>query len=173
MFRDRMIHGERFSHGPRRASSFHKGDLKYIILDLLKERPRHGYDIIIELEEKSHGFYKPSPGVIYPTLQLLEEMGHSESTVQEGKRVYSITKEGDEFLSKKSDIANNVRSHMKHEWDFEGKGKAVMVIQEYQAMESLLSSGFKSMDDDKAEKIHQILSQASQEIESILQESDK
>jgi len=173
MFRDRSFHGEHFPRGPRRGSSFQKGDLKYIILDLLKEKPRHGYDIIIELEEKSHGLYKPSPGVIYPTLQLLEEMGYTNSTVQEGKRVYSITDEGDEFLAKKNDIAEGVRSHMKHEWDFEHKGKVVMVMQEVQAMNDLLGRRFQNMDEDKAEKIHRILSEASQKIESILQESDK
>ena len=167
MFRDRSYHGERFSRGPRRGSSFQKGDLKYIILDLLKERPRHGYDIIIELEEKSHGLYKPSPGVIYPTLQLLEEMGYTNSTIQEGKRVYSITDEGDEFLVKKSDIADGVRSHMKHEWDFKNKSKAVTVMQEVRAMNDLLGRGFQSMDDRQAEKILQILSKASKEKTSV------
>lgn len=170
MFRDRMFHEERFFRGSRRGTSFQKGDLKYVILDLLKEKPRHGYDIIRELEELSYGFYKPSPGVIYPTLQMLEEMGYASSTEQEGKRVYSITEEGLKFLENQSNIADGVRRQMKHKWSFKNIGRMVMVMREYHALEDLLGSGFRSLDADKAEQIRQILSRAYQEIESVLQE---
>ncbi|MGB6873523.1 MAG: PadR family transcriptional regulator [Dehalococcoidia bacterium] len=170
MFRDRIFHEERFFRSSRRGTCFHKGDLKYVILDLLKDKPRHGYDIIRELEEQSYGFYKPSPGVIYPTLQMLEEMGYASSAEQEGKKVYSITEEGLKFLTNQSNIANDVRRQMKHKWSFKSIGKMVMVMKEYHALEHLLSLGFRSMDADKAEQIRQILSQAYQEIESVLQE---
>jgi DNA-binding PadR family transcriptional regulator len=83
MFHKNTFKGERFFRSRRRESSFQKGDLKYILLDLIKDKPRHGYEIISELEERSHGFYKPSPGVIYPTLQMLEEMGYASSAEQE------------------------------------------------------------------------------------------
>jgi len=170
MFIGRMFHEERFFRGSRRGTSFHKGDLKYIILDLLKDKPRHGYDIIRELEEQSYGFYKPSPGVIYPTLQMLEEMGYASSNEQEGKKIYSITEEGLKFLTNQSNIADGVRRQMKHKWSFKSIGKMVMVMKEYHALEHLLSLGFRSLDADKAEQIRQILSQAYQEIESVLQE---
>jgi len=104
MFRDRIFNEERFFRGSRRRSSFQKGDLKYIILDLIKDKPRHGYDIIRELEEQSYGLYKPSPGVIYPTLQMLEEMGYASSTEQEGKKVYSVTEDGLQFLAKQKEF---------------------------------------------------------------------
>jgi DNA-binding PadR family transcriptional regulator len=136
----------------------------------LKDKPRHGYDIIRELEERSYGFYKPSPGVIYPTLQMLEEMGYASSTEQEGKKVYSITEGGLKFLTNQSDIADDVRRQMKHKWSFKNIGKMIMVMKEYHALEDLLSQGFRSLDADKAEQIRQILSQAYQEIESVLQE---
>jgi len=139
-------------------------------LDLLKDKPRHGYDIIRELEEQSYGFYKPSPGVIYPTLQMLEEMGYASSNEQEGKKVYSITEEGLKFLANQSNIADGVRRQMKHKWSFKNIGKMVMVMKEYHALENLLGSSFRSLDADKAEQIRQILSQAYQEIESVLQE---
>jgi len=170
MFRGRIFHEERFFRGSRRWTSFQKGDLKYVILDLLKDRPRHGYDIIRELEELSYGFYKPSPGVIYPTLQMLEEMGYASSNEQEGKRVYSITEAGLKFLANQSDIADGVRRHMKHKWSFKNIGRMVMVMREYHALEDLLGRGFRSLDADKAEQVRQILSQAYQEIESVLQE---
>jgi len=170
MFRDRMFHEERFFRGSRRWASFQKGDLKYVILDLLKDKPRHGYDIIRELEELSYGFYKPSPGVIYPTLQMLEEMGYASSTEQEGKRVYSITEEGLKFLEDQSNIANGVRRQMKHKWSFKNIGRMITVMKEFHALENLLGDSFRKMDADKAEQIRQVLSQAYQAIESVLQE---
>jgi len=168
MFRDRIFHEERFFRSSRRWAAFQKGDLKYIILDLLKDKPRHGYDIIRELEEQSYGFYKPSPGVIYPTLQMLQEMGYASSTEQEGKKVYSITEEGLKFLANQSDIADGVRRQMKHKWSFKNIGRMAMIMKKYHELEELLESGFRSLDADKAEQIRQILYQAYQEIESVL-----
>jgi DNA-binding PadR family transcriptional regulator len=136
----------------------------------LKDKPRHGYDIIRELEEQSYGFYKPSPGVIYPTLQMLEEMGYASSNEQEGKRVYSITEEGLKFLENQSNIADDVRRQMKHKWSFKNIGRMAMIMREYHALEDLLGRGFRSLDADKVEQIRQILSRAYQEIESVLQE---
>ena len=54
---------------------FEQGDLRFVILSLLEEKPRHGYEIIKALEERFGGTYAPSPGVVYPTLQLLEDQG--------------------------------------------------------------------------------------------------
>jgi DNA-binding PadR family transcriptional regulator len=170
MFRDRIFHEERFFRGSRRGTSFHKGDLKYVILDLLKDKPRHGYDIIRELEGLSYGFYKPSPGVIYPTLQMLEEMGYASSAEQEGKKVYSITEEGLKFLENQSNIANGVRRQMKNKWGFKNIGRMIMVMREYHALEDLLGNSFRRLDADKAEQVRQILSQAYQAIESVLEE---
>ncbi len=170
MFRDRKFRGERFFGGSRRASSFHKGDLKYIILDLLKDKPRHGYDIIRELEEQSFGFYKPSPGVVYPTLQMLEEMGYAFSVEQEGKKVYTITEDGRQFLAKQKGVANGVRSKMKRGWSFKNIGRMVMVMKEYHDLEGLLQRGFRSGDADKAQRVRDVLTQAYESIESILEE---
>ena len=83
----------------RMGRVFEQGDLKYVILRLLDEKPRHGYEIIKALEEKSGGAYSPSPGTVYPTLTMLEEMGYARSTGEEGgKRVYEITPEGKKYL---------------------------------------------------------------------------
>ena len=170
MFRGRMFHEERFFRSSRRWTAFHKGDLKYVVLDLLKDKPRHGYDIIRELEEQSYGFYKPSPGVIYPTLQMLQEMGYASFTEQEGKKVYSITEDGLKFLANQSDIADGVRRQMKHKWSFKNIGRMAMIMREYHELEELLDSSFRKLDADKAEQIRQILSRAYQEIESVLRE---
>lgn len=169
MFRESRYDRERFWRGSRRSSSFQKGDLKYVILELIKDTPRHGYDIIRELEEQSHGMYKPSPGVIYPTLQMLEEMGHAVSTEQEGKRVYAITAAGREFLEKKN-VASDVRSQMKRRWSFKNIGKTMMVMKEYHALEDLMHRVIRGQDADKLQKIRDILIQAYDDIESIIEE---
>jgi DNA-binding PadR family transcriptional regulator len=72
--------------------------MKYVILKLLRERPMHGYEVMKALEEHTHGCYKPSPGTVYPTLQWLEDEGLVSSEEVDGKKVYSITDAGREFL---------------------------------------------------------------------------
>jgi DNA-binding PadR family transcriptional regulator len=82
----------------RRRQWFEAGDMKYVILKLLRDKSMHGYEVMKELEEHTHGCYKPSPGTVYPTLQWLEDEGLVSSEEVEGKKVYSITAAGREFL---------------------------------------------------------------------------
>jgi DNA-binding PadR family transcriptional regulator len=86
--------------GPFRGGRmFEQGDLKYVILQMLAEKPRHGYEIIKELEERFGGAYAPSAGTVYPTLALLEDIGYASVSLEEGgKKVYSITDEGRKYL---------------------------------------------------------------------------
>ncbi|HEY0757173.1 MAG TPA: PadR family transcriptional regulator [Ktedonobacteraceae bacterium] len=81
---------------------FGRGDVKFALLQLLKERPMYGYEMIKALEERSGGFYTPSPGSIYPTLQMLEERGFVSSADAEGKKVYSISESGQALLAEHS-----------------------------------------------------------------------
>src|ERR1700679_2081736 len=73
-------------------------DLQLLILALLEEKPRHGYELIKELEERSGGFYSPSPGVIYPALTYLEEIGFASVEISGTKKLYNITTEGRQHL---------------------------------------------------------------------------
>ena len=82
--------------GPKRRV-VRKGELKYVLLELLADEPMHGYELIRRLEEESNGMYSPSPGSIYPTLQMLEDQGYVLSEQLDGKRVYRITEAGREF----------------------------------------------------------------------------
>ncbi|HXD22914.1 MAG TPA: PadR family transcriptional regulator [Gemmatimonadaceae bacterium] len=96
--------------GPWRAGRmFEQGGLKFVILRLLDEKPRHGYDIIKELEERSGGRYTPSPGTVYPTLTMLEEMGFASSSTEDGgKKVYSITDAGRQHLAENKGAVDEV-----------------------------------------------------------------
>src|ERR1700678_942479 len=87
--------GRGFGMGRKLGSS----DLQLLILKLLAEKPRHGYEIIKELDERSKGFYVPSPGMVYPALTYLEEIGHATVEVDGTRKLYSITDLGREHLA--------------------------------------------------------------------------
>ncbi len=99
--RGRPFSGGGHRGGPRRRGRqrIQRGDIKYLLLALLAEHPQHGYQLIKELENRWGGLYRPSPGSVYPTLQLLEEGGYLSSEPVEGKKVYSITESGRELLA--------------------------------------------------------------------------
>jgi DNA-binding PadR family transcriptional regulator len=78
---------------------FDHGELRLVVLALIAERPRHGYEIIKEIENRVAGTYSPSPGVVYPTLILLEELGQATVTETDGKKLYAVTAAGDTYLA--------------------------------------------------------------------------
>jgi DNA-binding PadR family transcriptional regulator len=96
--------------GPfRRGRMFEQGDLKYVILRLLSEKPRHGYEIIKELEERFGGAYAPSAGTVYPTLALLEDLGYASVAPEEGgKKVYAITPAGEKYLEENKSAVEDI-----------------------------------------------------------------
>jgi DNA-binding PadR family transcriptional regulator len=89
-----------------------QGDLRLIALALIAEQPRHGYDLIKQLEEKTSGWYSPSPGIVYPTLTYLEESGHLTSQADGTKKLYTITEEGRAYLEENRDVVDAVMSRL-------------------------------------------------------------
>ncbi len=83
-----------------------QGDLKLLALALIAEQPRHGYEIIKLIEEKTGGWYSPSPGVVYPTLTYLEEAGFVVAEAEGAKKRYAITPEGEAHLAENRDFAD-------------------------------------------------------------------
>ncbi|WP_408988221.1 PadR family transcriptional regulator [Sphingomonas sp. SUN039] len=88
--------------GGRRGRMFDGGELKLVLLGLIGEAPRHGYDLIREIEERTGGAYAPSPGVIYPTLTLLDDMGLIEGVADGTKKQFAITEAGRAELDAKA-----------------------------------------------------------------------
>ena len=107
-------HGERGrGGGGREARLFEHGDLRLVIAALLAEKPRYGYEIIKELEERVGGGYSPSPGVVYPTLTLLEEMGQAAiSEERAGRKLYTLTPEGQAALAANRAAADAVLARL-------------------------------------------------------------
>ena len=93
--------------GPKRRI-VRKGELKFVLLRLLADEPMHGYELMRRLEEESGGLYTPSPGSVYPTLQLLEDQAYVSSTQEDGKRVYRLTSEGRAFLEEHNSRARDI-----------------------------------------------------------------
>ncbi len=98
--------------GMRTAKMLASGDLQLLILLLLSEKPRHGYEIIKAVEEHSSGVYTPSPGMVYPALTYLEEMSYAVAAAEGTKKLFSITAEGSEHLSKLRAAAEEVWSQL-------------------------------------------------------------
>lgn len=89
-----------FDERPPRAD---RGAVRFLVLDALRESPRHGYEIMAAIEAKSRGGYRPSPGVVYPTLQLLEELGHVRVSAKDDKKIYALTAAGTKELDEHAD----------------------------------------------------------------------
>jgi len=85
-----------------------QGDLRLVALALIAEAPRHGYEIIKLVEEKTADWYSPSPGIVYPTLTYLEEAGYVTAAAEGSKKLYTITDEGRAYLDANRDLANVV-----------------------------------------------------------------
>jgi DNA-binding PadR family transcriptional regulator len=103
--------GGRGFFGGRKLGS---GELQLIILALLEERPRHGYEIIKALEETSRGFYAPSPGMVYPALTYLEEVGYATVEVEGSKKLYRITDTGLAKLNENRTFVDAVLAQLAH-----------------------------------------------------------
>ncbi len=88
-------HGRHSLHSGRKLSS---GELQLLLLLLLKKQPSHGYELIKSLEERTDGFYAPSPGMVYPALTYLEEIGHASVETQGNKKLYQLTEDGADYL---------------------------------------------------------------------------
>jgi DNA-binding PadR family transcriptional regulator len=167
-----MMHGFQFRNwGQDRW--FQRGDFKYLILDLLRDKPRYGYEIIRELEGKFHGFYSPSPGTVYPTLQYLEDMGHVTSKEQDGKRVYTITAEGLKFLEDETKTVDGIKEQMKSHWTgwtAEWGDQFRDVMHEIADMGRLIGRRARGINGEKLRRIRDVLKKAYSEIEKIISE---
>ncbi|MEO3473351.1 PadR family transcriptional regulator [Roseomonas sp. CAU 1739] len=139
---DRTEHGPRLGHHHRGGGRsglgrfFAHGDLRLVILGLIAEKPSHGYEIIKAIEERVGGAYSPSPGVIYPTLTLLEELGYvTVSTAAEGgRKLHEVTEQGRAFLAANRPTHDALLARMDEAGRAQGGGPAPQIIR---AMENL------------------------------------
>ena len=158
--------------GGFRERFFDRGDLKYVILELLRERPRHGYDIIRALEERFRGFYAPSPGTVYPTLQMLEDMGYASSLEQDGKRVYTMTDAGRQFIDERSPVVDGINARIGDRWETDIRDEVKSLMHELQDLGRLFRRQWRGpgIDADQLKQIREVITGAYRDIEAILAE---
>ena len=150
------------------ARFFAHGDLRLVILHLIAEKPRHGYEIIKAIEERVGGAYSPSPGTVYPTLTLLEEMGLVTVSQGEGtKRLHTITPEGEAHLAANRHAVDAILARMEEAVAAKGDGPPPALMRAKEglkfALQMRLSRG--PLDEDQAAAITKALEEATLAIE--------
>jgi DNA-binding PadR family transcriptional regulator len=157
------------ARGRRRGQMFESGDMKYVILRLIKEKPRHGYEIIKALEESMAGCYTPSAGTVYPTLQLLDDQGFVRVVEEEGKKVYHITPEGEKFLAENQTTVDDILGRVKEAVRGFAGGAMGDVNNAFGQLARLTfgKAWRAGPDDEKTRRIVEILKRAVSEIEAV------
>ncbi|MEO7102038.1 MAG: PadR family transcriptional regulator [Gemmatimonadaceae bacterium] len=155
--------------GSRAGRVFDQGDLKYVILQLLVEKPRHGYEIIKAIEERFGGAYSPSPGTVYPTLTMLEDMGYARVMPEEsGKKVYEITDEGRKYLEENRSAVDDIFSKIT---DFAQSIFGEPMMQVHRAMKDVGRAVYvqnAKRTPDQLKRISDILERAATEIGTVV-----
>ena len=169
--------GRGFGMGRKLAS----GDLQLLILELLAEKPRHGYEIIKALEERSKGFYVPSPGMVYPALTYLEEIGHATVETEGTRKLYRLTDLGRAYLEEHREetealfaqfsrvgerlehMRRIMRSAEGHEGDSGESGWSKTLIRARHALRSAVAEKWSASTEEQ-ERVADILKRAAQEI---------
>jgi len=160
--------GGRGRGGRRRM--FDAGELRLVLLKLIADQPRHGYDLIRAVEELTHGAYAPSPGVVYPTLTMLQDMGLIEEAPGEGSRkAFQVTSEGRDHLLEKAEEVEDLLGRLEAVGGDQRKAGGPPIKR---AVGNLLSSIWHrvtrdDMDEATMHQIAEILDEAAQKIERL------
>ena len=156
--------------GRGRRRMFDAGELRLVLLKLIADQPRHGYDLIRAIEELTHGAYAPSPGIVYPTLTMLQDMGLIEEAPGEGSRkAFQITKDGEAHLAEKSEEIEDLLGRLEAVGGDQRKAEGPPIKR---AVGNLLSSIWHrvtrdDMDEATMHQIAEILDEAAQKIERL------
>ena len=156
--------------GGRRRRVFDSSELRLVLLKLIADQPRHGYELIRAIEDLTGGFYVPSPGVVYPTLTMLHEMGQIEETASGGSRkAFAVTAEGTEHLVAKKEEVEALFARLAQLANARERTDGGPVRRAMQNLKTVLMYRLDG-EDVKTETLHQvasILDEAAQKIERL------
>ena len=143
--------------------------MKYVILKLVKDKPRHGYEVMKELEDQMHGCYSPSPGTVYPTLQWLEDEGLVVAKDVEGKNVYEITDAGRKFLDEHRDMVDDIFDRVREAVDRTLGGAMGDVNRSLgRLVKAVYRAGWKARDEATRQRLVAILDRVVSEVEGVV-----
>lgn len=180
---DRMASFEGFGFGPQaemfrnqrnamgRDRFFKKGNLQFVILQMLEKQPRHGYQIIKDLEEQFRGFYSPSPGSVYPILQMLEDRDFVSIAKEGNKKVYTITEEGQKFLEENQDDEFLQRMKQFENMDFEAMKASREQLQE--VFKLFMQAGHKALqNEENKDEFEAFIAKTKEELQQFLKDKE-
>jgi DNA-binding PadR family transcriptional regulator len=151
-----------------RGRFFESGDLRFVILQLINEKPRYGYEIIKAIEERLGGAYAPSPGVVYPTLTLLVELGYVTVTSGDGtKKLHTITAEGAAALEANKATVDALFERMEHAGAAFGRGRVPQIMRAVQNLRMTLQmkTSQGTLTEEQIRKIVDVIDAAAKQIE--------
>jgi DNA-binding PadR family transcriptional regulator len=150
---------------------FESGEVRLAILSLLEDGPKHGYELIKQLEIRSGGLYRASAGTVYPTLALLEDEGLVLSETQEGKRVYRLTEEGRRQLEREAETVSDIwgRAESWEEWSHWIGPETVILARPVAALVKAAFRALRAAGDssERQERLREILERARTELDAI------
>jgi DNA-binding PadR family transcriptional regulator len=165
-----VLNRKNFSAQPQAEVPFRRGLFKFIVLQYLKDRPCHGYEIIQALGRRFHGLYVPSPGTVYPRLQRLAQSGLVIFAEEEGRKVYSITGDGLRFLSDHADLEKEVNERLS-DWENPDNFEDIRsTMREFARLGETLTWEVRKMDCEKLRKVRDELVRAREQLEEIIED---
>lgn len=163
-------HGHDDEGRGRRRRMFDSGELRLVLLRLIADEPRHGYDLIRRIEELTSGAYAPSPGVIYPTLTLLDDMGQIAAADSEGaKKLFAITPEGQAELDANAALVDELLARLAAVGDEQQRTDSASVRRAMGNLRAVLMNRLRDRELDEA-TLHEIVAridEAAQKIERL------
>lgn len=154
--------------GGGRRRLFDGGELRLVLLALLEDQPRHGYDLIRAIEEKTGGAYAPSPGVVYPTLTMLDELGFVDEVKEEGARKrFAITDAGREHLAERREEVDALLARLAALGDERARTDRAPIRRAMVSLHMALREAAANGDTDRAHDIAAVLDEATRKIEQL------
>jgi DNA-binding PadR family transcriptional regulator len=165
----RLGHHHDRDSGSRGPKMFEAGALRYIVLQMIAEQPRHGYEIIKDIEQRTGGGYAPSPGVIYPLLSMLEDLGHVVVTQGSNKKLHTITAEGQAFLDDNRGFVQAIFARMSRSGRERGEHCGRDIKHSLHALKATVVSRVRgeSLGAEQLQQIQAILERAADDVQKI------
>jgi len=169
--RGKDFEDESFARGWGNESRTRRGEIKFLLLELLSEHPSHGYDLIKKMEVRYGGLRHLSPGSVYPTLQMLEDGGYLTSQPEDGKRVYTITDEGRKLLSTRVEKEDEGSPRDAFKKFVKGKPQELLELRNAAGeLASAIMHVAQSGNVERINKVRELVEQVKREIYAILAE---
>jgi DNA-binding PadR family transcriptional regulator len=142
-----------------------RGALRYVILQQIAEKPSHGYEIIKSIQERLGGAYAPSPGVVYPMLTMLEEMGHATVVTEGARKLYTITDEGSKSLAENKVMVDAIYARMDQARREQGVDRSPQIERAVENFRMALRMKTGSLTTEQIHAITDIIDAAAKQIE--------